>query len=213
MEKRGNRLCSATTNLEKDSGREGDFRNLAKLLRHVVARLLEACAICGTLREKVQLARCRCALTPTSARRDLHPTHQAELHPLWLSGLGEKSTLPLITVCGGSAFMRGVSTPRTGWGELPTRSCRVMGKMAMPPALQRSESAATAHGARTGVRHKVVARVSPPAGFLDLDRTRGWGHPRYNVPPVPQRVNFYVAHPARTIDSDCSPDWIIMARC
>ena len=26
--------------------------------RHVVADLLEACAICGTLREKVQLARC-----------------------------------------------------------------------------------------------------------------------------------------------------------
>src|SRR5271169_5635620 len=31
---------------------------------------------------------------------------------------------------------------------------------------------------------EVVAQVSPPAGYIDRERgrTRGWGHPRYNLP-------------------------------
>ena len=63
-----------------------------------------------------------------------------------------------------------------------------------------AQNAIIARGEETGSRHQtflsvprrregvcdteVVARVSPPAGELDRerDRTRGWGHPRYNLP-------------------------------
>ncbi|MGA3324521.1 MAG: hypothetical protein ABSF45_08605 [Terriglobia bacterium] len=50
--------------------------------RHVVADLLEACAICGTLREKVQLSRCRwCEDTYICKEGVCAQKHQAELHP------------------------------------------------------------------------------------------------------------------------------------
>ena len=50
--------------------------------RHVVAYLLEACAVCGMLREKVHLARCRwCEDTYICKEGVCAQQHQAELHP------------------------------------------------------------------------------------------------------------------------------------
>jgi recombinational DNA repair protein RecR len=50
--------------------------------RHVVAEMLEACSICGTLREKDQLSRCRwCEDTYICKEGVCAQQHQAELHP------------------------------------------------------------------------------------------------------------------------------------
>jgi len=50
--------------------------------RHVVADLLEACAICGTVREKERLTRCRwCEDTYICKEGVCAQQHQAELHP------------------------------------------------------------------------------------------------------------------------------------
>jgi uncharacterized paraquat-inducible protein A len=50
--------------------------------RHVVADQLEACAICGTVREKVQMARCPwCEDTYMCKEGICAQWHQAELHP------------------------------------------------------------------------------------------------------------------------------------
>jgi hypothetical protein len=49
--------------------------------RHVVADLLEMCAICGTIREKTQLARCRwCEDAYICKEGVCTRRHQAELH-------------------------------------------------------------------------------------------------------------------------------------
>ena len=45
--------------LEKIREEREVFETWRSYSRHVVADMLEACAICGTVREKVQLARCR----------------------------------------------------------------------------------------------------------------------------------------------------------
>lgn len=50
--------------------------------RHVVAEMLEACAICGSVREKTQLSRCRwCDDVYICKEGDCAQQHQAELHP------------------------------------------------------------------------------------------------------------------------------------
>ena len=50
--------------------------------RHIVADLLEACAICGTVREKAQMARCLwCQDTYMCKEGICIQRHQAELHP------------------------------------------------------------------------------------------------------------------------------------
>ena len=50
--------------------------------RHVVAEMLEACAICGTVREKVQLSRCRwCEDIYICKDGVCAQKHQADLHP------------------------------------------------------------------------------------------------------------------------------------
>jgi len=49
---------------------------------HVVADLLEACAICGTVRDKERLARCRwCNDVYICTDGTCAQKHQAELHP------------------------------------------------------------------------------------------------------------------------------------
>lgn len=53
-----------------------------KYSRHVVADMLEACVICGTVREKEQLARCRwCEDTYFCRQGSCSHQHQAEVHP------------------------------------------------------------------------------------------------------------------------------------
>jgi hypothetical protein len=50
--------------------------------RHVVADLLEACAICGTVREKEHLHRCRwCEDVYVCKTGTCSQQHQAEVHP------------------------------------------------------------------------------------------------------------------------------------
>lgn len=50
--------------------------------RHIVAEMLEACAICGTVREKERLTRCRwCADVYYCQRGVCSHQHQAEAHP------------------------------------------------------------------------------------------------------------------------------------
>ena len=50
--------------------------------RHVVADLLEVCAICGTVREKEQLIKCRwCEDTYVCKAGTCSQQHQAEVHP------------------------------------------------------------------------------------------------------------------------------------
>ena len=50
--------------------------------RHVVADLLEACAVCGTLRERTNLTRCRwCEDTYICKEGACAQQHQSELHP------------------------------------------------------------------------------------------------------------------------------------
>ena len=50
--------------------------------RHVIAHLLEMCIICGTIREKAHLARCRwCEDTYFCKEGICAQLHQAELHP------------------------------------------------------------------------------------------------------------------------------------
>lgn len=50
--------------------------------RHVVADLLEMCTICGTIREKPQLTRCRLCEDAYICKEGVcAKRHQAELHP------------------------------------------------------------------------------------------------------------------------------------
>jgi hypothetical protein len=50
--------------------------------RHVVAEMLEVCAVCGIVREKVRLARCRwCDDTYVCKDGKCTQRHQAEVHP------------------------------------------------------------------------------------------------------------------------------------
>jgi hypothetical protein len=50
--------------------------------RHVVAEMLEVCAICGTVRDKQDLSRCRwCEDTYICTKGVCAEKHQAELHP------------------------------------------------------------------------------------------------------------------------------------
>ena len=50
--------------------------------RHVVAEMLEACSVCGTVREKVQLERCRwCDDTYICKDRACSQQHHADVHP------------------------------------------------------------------------------------------------------------------------------------
>jgi len=50
--------------------------------RHVVADLLEGCAVCSTVREKARLTRCRwCEDTYICKEGVCAQHHQAELHP------------------------------------------------------------------------------------------------------------------------------------
>ncbi len=50
--------------------------------RHVVADLLEACSVCGTVREKDQLKRCRwCEDVYYCQKGFCHHQHQAQGHP------------------------------------------------------------------------------------------------------------------------------------
>jgi hypothetical protein len=49
--------------------------------RHVVAEMLEACAVCGTIREKVQLTPCHwCGDTYICKEGICTQLHQAEMH-------------------------------------------------------------------------------------------------------------------------------------
>ena len=53
-----------------------------KYSRHVVADMLEACVICGTIREKEHLARCRwCEDVYFCKQGVCAQQHQAEMHP------------------------------------------------------------------------------------------------------------------------------------
>jgi hypothetical protein len=53
-----------------------------KYSRHVVAELLEGCAICGTIREKERLTRCRwCHDVYFCKQGACSQQHQAEMHP------------------------------------------------------------------------------------------------------------------------------------
>jgi len=53
-----------------------------KYSRHVVAELLEACAICGTVREKEHLTCCHwCEDTYYCKEGVCSQQHQAEIHP------------------------------------------------------------------------------------------------------------------------------------
>jgi hypothetical protein len=50
--------------------------------RHVVAEMLEACAICGTVREKALMGRCRwCDDVYICKDGTCAQKHQADLHP------------------------------------------------------------------------------------------------------------------------------------
>jgi hypothetical protein len=63
------------------------FETWRSYSRHVVADLLEACAICGTIREKVNLVRCRwCRDTYVCKEGICAQRHKADVHPavaLW----------------------------------------------------------------------------------------------------------------------------------
>lgn len=53
-----------------------------KYSRHVVADMLEACAVCGTVREKDRLTRCRWCEDVYFCKEGLCAQHhQAEMHP------------------------------------------------------------------------------------------------------------------------------------
>ena len=68
--------------LDKIREEQEAYETWRKYSRHVVADLLEACAICGTLREKVQLAHCHwCADTYICKEGMCIQLHQAKLHP------------------------------------------------------------------------------------------------------------------------------------
>ena len=68
--------------LEKIREEQEALETWRKYSRHIVADMLEACAICGTVREKVQLARCRwCDNTYVCKDGVCTQLHQAELHP------------------------------------------------------------------------------------------------------------------------------------
>jgi hypothetical protein len=69
---------------EQEAMRE-EFETLdrwRKFSRHVVADLLEVCAVCGCIREKCRLARCRwCEDTYYCADGLCFHQHQANHHP------------------------------------------------------------------------------------------------------------------------------------
>ena len=73
--------------LEKIREEREVFETWRSYSRHVVADLLEACAICGKVREKVLLTRCHwCKDTYTCKEGICVQLHQAALHPavaLW----------------------------------------------------------------------------------------------------------------------------------
>jgi len=53
-----------------------------KYSRHVVAELLEACSVCGTVRDKESLTRCRwCNDVYVCKEGTCVQKHQTELHP------------------------------------------------------------------------------------------------------------------------------------
>ncbi len=53
-----------------------------KVSRHVVAEMIEACAVCGTVRDKNRLTRCRWCADVYCCREGLCThRHQAETHP------------------------------------------------------------------------------------------------------------------------------------
>jgi len=53
-----------------------------KYSRHIVADLLEGCAVCGTIREREHLARCRwCEDVYFCKQGVCSQQHQAEMHP------------------------------------------------------------------------------------------------------------------------------------
>jgi hypothetical protein len=50
--------------------------------RHVIADMLEACAVCGMVREKERLTRCRWCEDVYYCKEGVCPQqHQAEMHP------------------------------------------------------------------------------------------------------------------------------------
>lgn len=68
--------------LEKIREEREVFETWRSYSRHVVADLLEACAVCGTIREKDKLAACHwCKDTYTCKAGLCAQRHQAELHP------------------------------------------------------------------------------------------------------------------------------------
>jgi hypothetical protein len=68
--------------LEKIREEQAALETWRTISRHVVADMLEACAICGSVREKVQMIRCRwCADTYICKDSVCAQKHQAEIHP------------------------------------------------------------------------------------------------------------------------------------
>ena len=68
--------------LEKMREERDVFETWRKYSRHVVADLLECCAICGTLRDKAHLSCCRwCKDTYVCKDGLCRQLHQADLHP------------------------------------------------------------------------------------------------------------------------------------
>jgi len=65
--------------IREDNEAEDTWR---KYSRHVVADMLEGCAICGTIREKEQFVRCRwCEDVYICKQGVCSQQHQAALHP------------------------------------------------------------------------------------------------------------------------------------
>ncbi|HXX24375.1 MAG TPA: hypothetical protein VEO19_14610 [Terriglobia bacterium] len=66
-------------NIRDENEAENTWR---KYSRHVIANLLEGCAMCGTLREKEHLTRCRwCEDVYFCKNGVCSQQHNAELHP------------------------------------------------------------------------------------------------------------------------------------
>lgn len=58
------------------------FEHWRQFSRHVVAELLEACSICGTVRERDRLTRCRWCEDVYVCKDGLcRQQHQADIHP------------------------------------------------------------------------------------------------------------------------------------
>jgi recombinational DNA repair protein RecR len=68
--------------LEKIREEHEVFETWRTISRHVVADLLEACSICGTVREKAAMGRCRwCPDTYICKDGLCAHQHQADAHP------------------------------------------------------------------------------------------------------------------------------------